>query len=452
MSRSNSIICGVCQCTLDSGDCIHVYGSGTTDDPYRFESVISEASGNLIECGPNGLGAFLLPIYLDPPAVHLYSTIEQVIAFDTVQGLQFNESRYNTDNMTDDSDLGIIKFQTPGLYLVTFNARWKKTNDSAATGDMAAFLMRNGAQYLVLDSFPVPGGDSFAKHSISMLYPFEAGDFCSALLKQDVVDGDDEPMNLTATVHRMSPIFCAMHMRPLEGMNVLGVPASAPADSEDSVDLEGGQWWETPDHASLDITGDIDIRVAATIDDWTPATTVHRLVSKWISASSSKSYLFQLLPNSNPALDGALSLAWSTTGNDSPSETSDAVPVVFDGGTLGLRVTFDVDDGASDHVVRFYVKATTPSSALVNCESNTGWTQLGSDMRLAVETVTSIFSGSLALAVGADPGGGNADFPGSIHAVVVKDGIQGTTVANPDFYRNTSPFTDASGRTWTKNS
>lgn len=432
----------MCQCTLDSGDCVHVYGTGTTDDPYRFEPIISSAAGNLIECGPNGLGAFLLPIYVDPPAVHAYATIEQVIAYDTVQALEFNENRYNTDNMLDEDDLGIIRFNTPGLYLVTFNARWKKTNDNDATGDMAAFIMRNGAQYLVIDSYPVPGGDSFAKHSISILYPFEAGDFASALLKQDVIDSDDDPMNLTATVHRMSPIFTAMYMRPLEGMNILGVPASSPTLSEGGSGigteyaLDGAHWWQTNDHASLDIVGDFDIRAAIKATDATPAI-AGSLVTKWNTTLNQRAY--GLVATTGAELQGKR----SSTGADTGNSISNNVDLA-DGVIKAVRWTHAVGTGAD----LMYTKTTTAATALDDIESNSGWTltdTLGGG-------TGAIFSSSAALSVGAE----NVEstpaqfFIGDIYAVVVKDGINGTTVANPDFYHNNSPFTDSSGRTWIK--
>lgn len=447
MSRAASIICGVCQCTLDSGDCVHVYGTGTTDDPYRFEPIINDAPGNIIECGPNGMGAFLLPIYIDPPAVHMYATIEQTIAYDTVQALQFNEQRYNTDNMRDEDDLGIIRFNTPGLYLVTFNARWKKTNDSTATGDMAAFLMRNGAQYLVIDSYPVPGPDSFAKHSISMLYPFEAGDFCSALLKQDVVNEDDEPFNLTATVERMSPIFCAMYMRPLEGMDILGVPASSPTLSESGSGigtqyaLGGTQWWQTDDHASLDITGDIDMRAAVAPADWTPVGDQYFL-AKEEAGVGTQAYGLVLLTS------GLIRCIWSPDGTTGLFMDSTVGIGAANGSLLLVRATLDVNNGAAGRDSTFYTKASTPALAATDLESNSGWTQLGTTVTTA--TATSILANAKLLVGGSRNNAGSNNLIGDLYALIVKNGINGTTVANPNFYANNSPFTDGSGRTWIK--
>lgn len=218
MSRSLSQDCGACQTRWESSECVAIGGRGTTDDPYVAEFIIDPITGNLLEQGPNGGAAFVPPRYFNLPAVHLYSTIEQVIPWDTIQGLQFNESRFNTDNMTDGGDdFGIIRINTPGVYLVTFNARWKKTRDNTFTGDLAAFLMKNGSEYVAIDSMPVPNGDSFAKHSLSTQLNLETGDFLSALLKQDVLDpaedGETGHKNLACTVERMSPIFTAIYLR-----------------------------------------------------------------------------------------------------------------------------------------------------------------------------------------------------------------------------------------------
>lgn len=227
MSRPPTPICGICQTTFASGDCVHVNeDGGTTDDPYVFTPIVSETAGNLVVCSPNGLGAFLDPIYLDPPACHVYSSLEQTVPYDTPWPLLFNEQRYDTDSMHDPDDVGQsgrITFKTAGVYDVCLNLRWKKTNDSTATGDLAAFIRRNGAEILCIESMPVPNGDSFAKQSVPLANrPFAAGDYIEALVKQDVIL-DDEPMNLSITVERMSPIFSAAFLRSTDGMNILGM-------------------------------------------------------------------------------------------------------------------------------------------------------------------------------------------------------------------------------------
>src|SRR5690606_38206742 len=67
---------------------------------------------------------------------------------------------------------------------------------------------------------------------------------------------------------------------------------------------------------------------------------------------------------------------------------------------------------------------------------------------------TSINSSAAELMVGASDQGVGSLFPGVVHAVEVRDGIEGTVVANPNFesqdFGDTS-FIDDAGRTWTIN-
>lgn len=225
MTRRDTLICGICLCTFGDGDCVHLPGRGTTDDPFVPTPVIHPDEDNLIECGPAGLAAFLPPIYRHPPACLLYSTINHTIAFDVAQGLFFNEERYDTDSMHSDEDQGRVIIKTPGLYFASIVVRWSKTNNSAATGDLATFIRKNGAELLAFDSMPVPEGDSFAKQSVQVSVPMRTGDFLDVLVKQDV-EIDDKEKTLSITAERMSPNFAVTYVRRLKGMNILGMPES----------------------------------------------------------------------------------------------------------------------------------------------------------------------------------------------------------------------------------
>lgn len=227
MSRPPTKICGICQCRFGDSNCVH-FGDhqGTEDDPFIPEPVISPNSRNMVEKGPAGLGAFLEPIFIDPPACHVYSTIDATIAWDAAQVLFFNEERYDTDSMHDkENESSRITFKTPGEYLVTLNLRWSKTNDATATGDLAAFIRLDGANIVAIDSFPVPGADSFAKHSMSKKIAVIAGQYVEVLAKQDVLI-DDVKQAMRITTERQSPILSVVFLRTLEGMDVLGIPES----------------------------------------------------------------------------------------------------------------------------------------------------------------------------------------------------------------------------------
>lgn len=187
----------------------------------------------------------------------------------------------------------------------------------------------------------------------------------------------------------------------------------------------------TPDHASLDITGDIDIRVMVALNDWTPAAR-SVLIGKW-GAAGTRSYLFTVEPTT-----GALRLFWSPDGSGTASNTSSASPAVANGEAIGVRVTLDVDNGAGGRTVRFYTST-----------DGVFWTQLGTDQTTA--GVVSIFSGAAPLEVGSQTAGTADLMAGNMYSAEVRNGINGTIVAAPDFGAQTAgatSFVDSTGKTW----
>lgn len=206
--RGPSKNCPMCQCIFGSSNCVHWNTATET-----FEPILDDATDNLLECGPAGLAAFAPTWLLDPPACNIYCTFEQPIPFDTAQNLIFNEARYDTDSMYDfDAAPDRITFKTEGVYEVTLNIRWRKT-DTDDTGDQAAFIQRNGSTYIALDSMSIGGPDLFGSQSVSYQGLFEVGDWVTGLVKQDGIL-DDKEINLPITVRRNSPVFAASFLRP----------------------------------------------------------------------------------------------------------------------------------------------------------------------------------------------------------------------------------------------
>jgi len=192
----------------------------------------------------------------------------------------------------------------------------------------------------------------------------------------------------------------------------------------------------TPDAAALDITGDIDIAIDVTIEQW--VSTQRGLVAKWDTASNNRSYLLSLEST------GRLRLWWSTDGtNGTVLSLTSNVAVPISTGRLAVRATLDVNNGSGGRTATFY---TAPGGTSLAGP----WTQLG-DPRTATGT-TSIFAGSSVLEVGSWNNGGSAKLTGQVHAARVRNGILGTIVANP-FFQNqaagTTNFVDSAGRTWT---
>lgn len=189
----------------------------------------------------------------------------------------------------------------------------------------------------------------------------------------------------------------------------------------------------TPDHASLDITGDIDIRVDFMGDNWPPLADA-TLMGKYDDSTANRSYRFDVLAT------GQIRLTWSTNGTNNFSMVSTIPVPATQNQRIAVRVTLDVNNGAGGRTAQFYTASSISGS----------WSALGAPV--IVGTTTSIFSGSADLDVGARDSGATGRFSGKIFAVQVRSGILGTIVANPSFVTQspgTTSFNDSTGKTWT---
>jgi hypothetical protein len=188
------------------------------------------------------------------------------------------------------------------------------------------------------------------------------------------------------------------------------------------------------DNPPLDVSGDLDIQVKVAADDWTPST-AQSLATKWGYTTNQRSYLFQLFT------DGTLRFQWSANGTTSTTINSTVAPTVTDGADLWVRVTLDVDNGASGNDVKFYTSS-----------NGTTWTQLGTTVTTA--GVASLFNSTSQLTIGAtrDTGPDN-NFKGKFYRAIIKNGIDGTTVLDANAAVITLPsqttFTDSSSNAYT---
>lgn len=202
--------CLVCQCTWEDGECIHVSGRGTDQDPYEFELALDDNENNMLRCGPAGMGVFLPHEVGDRPAVHVYSNIYQTIANDAAQILFFNNERYDTDSMHDKLEANIMSrltCNTAGVYLFTLNCTWENVVDDEF-GDRAAFLRKNGTEIVGFDSRPHGGEEDLHHgHSVTATVELVPGDYMEALVKQDCGKA------IRIDVERYSPIFCGVFLR-----------------------------------------------------------------------------------------------------------------------------------------------------------------------------------------------------------------------------------------------
>ncbi|MFD4569389.1 hypothetical protein ACFWOX_34130 [Streptomyces sp. NPDC058467] len=188
----------------------------------------------------------------------------------------------------------------------------------------------------------------------------------------------------------------------------------------------------TPDTAALDIVGDIDVRFEARLDNWNADGSVE-LCGKGLIAGNQRSWLLMMR-------DRKLHLEWSAAGTTTLQADSTA-ELPLGSGHLAVRVTLDVDNGAAGNTVTFY---TAPSIS-------GAWTQLGDPIVTA--GTTSIFNSTAPLRVG--DGWADIAFPsssGAVYAFELRNGIDGTLVANPNFRVQTpgaTSFADSTGKTWT---
>lgn len=176
----------------------------------------------------------------------------------------------------------------------------------------------------------------------------------------------------------------------------------------------------TADKASLDITGDIDVRWEM---DMRNTRDLSQVIMSKMTLSSNLSWLVYVNTS------GQIVFTHTTGGTAATllAAFSDAGTVPEVEGRKAYRVTLDVNDGAGNRVYTWYTSDTIDGT----------WTQV--DTATTAGT-TSIFSGTSSLAIGA---GGNGDiifstvypFRGRMYAAQVRSGIGGTLVA--DFRPNT---------------
>lgn len=188
----------------------------------------------------------------------------------------------------------------------------------------------------------------------------------------------------------------------------------------------------TPDVASLDIVGDLDLRVHAALDDWTPAA-ASALITKSTTAGNQISWRFNVLST------GVLRFVWSADGSATLTADSTVAPTVDNGAPLWVRATIDVNNGAAGRTVTFYTSTDGET-----------WTMLGTAVTTA--GVTSIFSGTAPVVVGSREVGTADRLAGRVFSAEVRSGIGGTIVASPDFgvqLDGTTSFFDSTGKTWT---
>jgi hypothetical protein len=184
----------------------------------------------------------------------------------------------------------------------------------------------------------------------------------------------------------------------------------------------------TPDSAALDVTGDAEWVFSVAMNDWTPAAVIDMAVRG--NADPNRAWFIRL----NTA--GTIRFTWYSTGSAASAMTATStVAVPFSDGQRGwIKVTLDVDNGASGSDVKFY-----------SSTDGTTFTQLGTTVTQA--GVTSLPSITAPIFIFWGDALGAAPFAGTAYSFTFRNGIGGTTVLDADFSTQTADalaFTESS--------
>lgn len=193
----------------------------------------------------------------------------------------------------------------------------------------------------------------------------------------------------------------------------------------------------TPDHASFAVT-DLEVQAIDVACDVTPAVNM-AFVTNWDDFGGVNQRGWEFVIKTN----GSLRFIWSTDGTNFPFlDTPGTIPGfgIVDFQVFSVKVTIDVDNGASGYTINFYYSLNSGNDWLI---FSGPWT---------FTPATSIFNTTAAMEVGSRSQNAFDRFTGTIGKIIVKNGIDGTIIANPDFAaqpQGTTSFVDGAGRTWT---
>lgn len=196
-----------------------------------------------------------------------------------------------------------------------------------------------------------------------------------------------------------------------------------------------GNYVSTPDHADVDFTGDIDFQVLVAPDDWTPGATTD-FVSKY-GAAGTRSFRFGIQASGNlffqRSLDGTVDETDFTAATDGGAALSLGA---IDGQWLWVRVTRNATTGE----IKFFTGGSGETPV---------WVQFGVGQS---GTPGAIFNSASLINIGGNTGGTANLLAGKVRRVILKNGIDGTVVADFDASSlSQTSMVDSTGKTWTVN-
>ncbi|NEB57667.1 hypothetical protein G3I48_36140 [Streptomyces griseus] len=245
-----------------------------------------------------------------------------------------------------------------------------------------------------------------------------------------------DPASLSLTLNNKNGQFSPRNpLSPNYGKLGRNTPARISVPGTDTyLGLHGSGARATASAAGLPSgTTDLDVRIELTPETWSPATGADaELISRW-GLAPNRGWVLALLAG------GRLQFSWSADGSVSNNIISTALGLA-PGERAAVRVTLDVDNGASGRTATFY---RAPSLA-------GPWTVVGTPFIQA--GATSTFAASAPLGVGDLGSIGWVGVPDRLHGAEVRAGIDGTVAARVDWSAavvGATSHTDTTGRVWT---
>jgi hypothetical protein len=240
-------------------------------------------------------------------------------------------------------------------------------------------------------------------------------------------DGAMTPRNPTGPYYGSIGRNTPCRVSVMTGSTYLDLPGSSTSD-----------YAQTVDDATLDVVGDLDLRIDMTLANWIPPILVGQTTVEWIGKASGPGAVSWFLG----ARNGRIYFEWSADGTNLLGASSTIPPVVPGSGRMAVRVWLDVDNGSGQNVVRFYTAENLDAP----------WVQLGDPVTQS--GVTSIFNSTSPVRIGNATGFSRTLPLGRCHAAEIRNGDWGPIVAQPRFDEQAvgaASFVDSAGRTWTTN-
>jgi hypothetical protein len=190
-------------------------------------------------------------------------------------------------------------------------------------------------------------------------------------------------------------------------------------DSHLVLDGTVGNDASTANYTEANITGDIEFQWHGSVDTWGPVGYANILMSISEDISTKRgAFLYNIA--------GVLQFYWTENGSTLKFQEMSvaASTIAADGEVVYWRVTLDVDNGSSQHEVKFYYKKFEAA----------GWTQAGTT-KVGSGTTSIHDATTKPVTVGAYyPTSTHADhLKGTVYGAKVLDGIEGTVVYDADF-------------------